>query len=59
LVEQYSPVGLAVIIGGFAVWDRQRPTLRNGAILWALPISLYAAGYNTVDSYIFYCRWRG
>jgi hypothetical protein len=53
LVEQFTPLGLALVIGGFAVWDRQRPFLRNGALLWALPISLYAAGYNTVDSYIY------
>lgn len=53
LVEQFTPLGLALVIGGFAVWDRQRPWLRNGALLWVLPISLYAAGYNTVDSYIY------
>lgn len=53
LVEQFTPVGLALVIGGFAVWDRHRPTLRNGALAWMLPISLYAAGYNTVDSYIY------
>jgi hypothetical protein len=53
LVEQFTPVGFALTIGGFAVWDRQRSTLRNGALLWVLPISLYAAGYNTVDSYIY------
>ena len=53
LVEQYTPVGLALVIGGFAVWDRQHPSLRNCALLWMLPVSLYAAGYNTVDSYIY------
>ena len=53
LVEQFTPVGLALVIGGLAVWDRQRASLRNGTILWAVPISLYAAGYNTVDSYIY------
>ena len=53
LVEQFTPLGLALVIGGFAVWDRQRATLRNGALLWIVPISLYAAGYNTVDSYIY------
>src|SRR5690606_35085555 len=53
LIEQFTPVGLAVIIGGFALWDRQHPWLRNGALLWVLPVSLYAAGYNTVDSYIY------
>jgi hypothetical protein len=53
LVEQFTPVGLALVIGGFAVWGGQRPFLRNGALLWTVPISLYAAGYNTVDSYIY------
>jgi hypothetical protein len=53
LVEQLTPLGLAVVLAGFAVWNHQRPTLRNGALLWALPIGLYAAGYNTVDSYIY------
>lgn len=53
LVEQFTPVGLALVIGGLAVWDRQRASLRNGAILWVVPISLYAAGYNTLDSYIY------
>jgi hypothetical protein len=53
IVEQFTPVGLAFILGGFALWDRQRPFLRNGALLWMLPVSLYAAGYNTVDSYIY------
>ncbi|MCC6457368.1 MAG: DUF2723 domain-containing protein [Caldilineaceae bacterium] len=53
LIEQFTPVGLAIIIGGFALWDRHRPFLRNGALLWILPLSLYAAGYNTVDSYIY------
>jgi hypothetical protein len=53
LVDQLSPFGFALVIGGLAVWDRQRPALRNGALLWLLPISLYAAGYNTPDSYIY------
>jgi hypothetical protein len=53
LIEQFTPVGLAIVIGGFALWDRHRPFLRNGALLWVLPLSLYAAGYNTVDSYIY------
>jgi hypothetical protein len=53
LVEQFTPGGLALVIGGFAVWDRQRHFLRNGALLWTVPVSLYAAGYNTVDSYIY------
>src|SRR5690606_6989547 len=41
LTEQFTPVGLAFVIGGFAVWDQQRPFLRNGALLWILPVSLY------------------
>jgi hypothetical protein len=53
MVEQFTPVGLALVIGGFALWDRQCPFLRNGALLWILPVGLYAAGYNTVDSYIY------
>jgi hypothetical protein len=53
MVEQFTPVGLALVIGGFALWDRRRPFLRNGALLWILPVSLYAAGYNTVDSYVY------
>jgi hypothetical protein len=53
LVEQFSPVGLLLVLAGLAVWDRQRPHLRNGALLWMLPISLYAAGYNTIDSHIY------
>jgi hypothetical protein len=53
LVEQFTPLGLALVIGGFAVWDRMQPTLRNGILLWIAPVSLYAAGYNTLDSYIY------
>jgi hypothetical protein len=53
LVDQFTPLGLAIIIGGFAVWDRRRPPLRNGALLWILLTSLYSAGYNTVDSYVY------
>lgn len=53
LVEQFTPLGLALVIGGFAVWDRQRSVLRNGALLWILPVSLYAAGYSTIDSYVY------
>jgi hypothetical protein len=53
LVEQFTPLGLAFAIGGFAVWDRHFPHLRTGAILWSVPVSLYAAGYSTVDSYIY------
>lgn len=53
LVEQFTPLGLAFAIGGFAVWDRHFPHLRAGAILWAVPVSLYAAGYSTVDSYVY------
>lgn len=53
LIEQFTPVGLLLAIVGLAKWDRQRPHLRNGALLWMLPISLYAAGYNTVDSHVY------
>jgi hypothetical protein len=53
LVEQFTPIGVIFVIVGLAAWDRSRPYLRNGALLWILPISLYAAGYNTVDSYVY------
>jgi hypothetical protein len=53
LVEQFTPVGIALVIVGLAVWDRLHPCLRNGALLWMLPISLYAVGYNTVDSHVY------
>ena len=53
LVEQFTPVGIALVVAGLAVWDRHSPYLRNGALLWMVPISLYAAGYNTVDSHVY------
>jgi hypothetical protein len=53
LVRQLTPVGLIVAIIGLAAWDQQQPRLRNFALLWITPISIYAIGYYTRDSYIY------
>jgi hypothetical protein len=53
LVRQLTPVGLIVAIVGLAAWDQQRPRLRNFALLWIAPVSIYAIGYYTRDSFIY------
>jgi len=53
LVEQYTVIGLALAGVGLAVWDRRRPELRTFALLWVLPVSLYAILYSTYDSQIY------
>jgi hypothetical protein len=53
LATQYTPIGLALCFLGAAIWDQRRPRLRIGALLWALPVGLYATAYGTVDSHIY------
>ncbi len=53
LTAQYTLIGLAAILTGAAGWDRRRPILRTGAIIWVLPVTLYAAAYATVDSHVY------
>ncbi len=53
LARQLTPVGLLLAIVGLAAWDQQQPRLRNFALLWITPVSIYAIGYYTRDSYIY------
>ena len=53
LVMQLTPVGLGIALIGFAYWDQRTPQRRNFALLWILPISLYAIVYYTRDSEIY------
>lgn len=53
LVRQATPVGLVLAVVGLAAWDQQQPRLRNFALLWITPVSIYAIGYYTRDSYIY------
>jgi hypothetical protein len=52
LVEQVTPIGLIAVIAGAMQWERT-PDRRMAALLWALPVSLYAAAYATVDSQVY------
>jgi hypothetical protein len=53
LVDQYTPIGAAIVLMGLAVWEQGSTYRRALALLWIVPVSLYAVGYNTVDSYIY------
>jgi hypothetical protein len=53
LTTQFSLVGLAIVFIGLADWDRNRPRLRTFALLWLLPVSVYAIGYRTTDSEVY------
>jgi hypothetical protein len=53
LTGQLTPAGLAVMLIGLSVWDRQQPHLRNFSLIWLIPISLYAINYYTRDSEIY------
>ena len=53
LMHQFTAVGLVLAIIGLAAWDQQQPRLRNLALLWITPVSIYAIGYYTRDSYIY------
>ena len=53
LTVQLTPLGLALALIGLAHWDREAPALRNFALLWLTPISIYAIIYHTRDSDIY------
>jgi hypothetical protein len=53
LTVQYTPVGLALALIGLAHIDREQPSMRNFALLWLTPISIYSIGYYTRDSDIY------
>lgn len=53
LIEQFTVVGLLAALGGLAVWDHRKSRLRTLALLWCIPVALYAAGYRTSDSYVY------
>ena len=53
LVDQYTPLGAAVVLIGLAVWEQNAWPRRVLALLWIVPVSLYAVGYNTVDSHVY------
>lgn len=52
LTEQFTPIGLAAVLTGLVRWEA-RPHLRVATLLWVIPVSLYAAAYATVDSFIY------
>ncbi len=53
LTRQFSPLGLAIALLGFAHLDAVSPRLRNFGLLWVLPISFYSIIYYTRDSEIY------
>lgn len=53
ITQQFTPVGLAILLIGLSYWDRHRPQLRNWSLLWLTPISVYAINYYTRDSEIY------
>ena len=53
LTSQYTPVGLALALVGLAHWDQHQPKLRNLALFWVVPLSIYTISYNTRDSEIY------
>ncbi len=53
LGRQATPVGLVLAVIGLGAWDQQQPRLRTFALLWIVPVSVYAIGYYTRDSYIY------
>jgi hypothetical protein len=53
LTVQLTPFGLTLALIGLARWDRDAPTLRNFALFWLTPISIYAVIYYTRDSDIY------
>ncbi len=53
LTSQWTPIGLGIALAGLYRWDAALPRLRTWAVLWVLPISIYAIGYNTSDSEIY------
>lgn len=53
LTSQWTPIGLGLALAGLFRWDKAAPRLRTLALLWALPVSIYAIGYNTADSEVY------
>ncbi|RLT45089.1 MAG: DUF2723 domain-containing protein [Chloroflexi bacterium] len=53
LTSQWTPIGLGLALAGLYRWDHSLPRLRTLALLWALPVSIYAIGYNTADSEVY------
>ena len=53
ITSQFTPLGLAFCLAGLYRWDRLAGRLRTLALLWVLPISLYAITYHTADSEIY------
>ena len=53
LVDQYTPLGAALVLVGLGAWEHRGAQSRWLALLWVVPVSVYAVGYNTVDSYIY------
>jgi len=53
LTSQWTPIGLGLALAGLFRWDKLMPRQRTLTLLWALPVSIYAIGYNTADSEIY------
>jgi hypothetical protein len=53
LVDQFTPIGFGVMMAGLYWLDQRHPHLRTFSLLWALPLTLYTIGYNTVDSQVY------
>jgi len=53
LNSQWTPIGLGLALTGLYKWDQALPRLRTVTLLWMLPVSIYAIGYNTADSEVY------
>jgi hypothetical protein len=53
ITSQFTPLGLALCLAGLHRWDRLAGRLRTLALLWVLPLSVYAITYHTADSEIY------
>ena len=61
VASQFTVLGLAIAVVGLAYVDQHRPVLRNFALIWIVPVAIYAISYNTVDSeiYLLPITWMG
>jgi len=54
LARQFTPVGAALALwGGYRLWERE-PRAAVGMALAVIGVGLYAVGYNTADSLVYF-----
>ena len=54
LARQFTPVGAALALwGGYRLWERE-PRVAVGMALAVIGVGLYAVGYNTADSLVYF-----